>query len=161
MFESLRRFLGNIVDSRHSAPSSRQFDEEDHRIAAAALLIHVADADGDIGDLEQKRIRALVAERFDLDTSAAARLIREALWSEHESVSVDHFVTILKRALDADGRLKLVEMMWDVVYADGEAGETEDSSIWRIANMLGVSEPDQETLRRSRAPGHWPEQTPN
>lgn len=156
MFESLRRFLGEIVDSGQNTPSSRQFDEDDHRIAAAALLLHVADADGAIGDLEQKRIHALVAERFKLDTAAAARLIREALWSEHESVSIEPFVTILKRRLDASGRLKLVEMMWDVVYADGEAGETEDSTIWRIANMLDVPEHDQETLRRSRAPGHWP-----
>ena len=84
-------------------------------------------------------------------------MVREALQSGHEAVGIDHFVNVLKRVLDEDGCLKLVEMMWDIVYADGDANETEDTIVWRIAGMLGISEKDRETLRRSRAPGHWPE----
>ena len=153
MFESLKRFLGDLGDAaRHGRPGARQFDEEDHRVAAAALLVHVADSDGGIGEAEQERLRAVVAERFGLDAASAAQLIREALWSEHEAVSVDHFVNILRRALDSDGRLRLMAMMWDVLYADGDAGETEDATLWRIAGMLGVGEQELETIRRSRAP---------
>lgn len=158
MFESLKRLLGDLGEmARHGRPGVRQFDEEDHRVAAAALLVHVADSDGEIRETEQERLRAVVAERFGLDAASAAQLIREALWSEHEAVSVDHFVNILRRALDADGRLRLIAMMWDVVYADGDAGETEDATLWRIAGMLGVNEQDLETIRRSRAPARGPD----
>jgi uncharacterized tellurite resistance protein B-like protein len=153
MFDKLRRLLADLVEPSHT---DRQFDENDHRIAAAALLVHVADIDGEIDEREQERLRTLVAERFDLDAADAAQLIREALWSEHEAVSINHFVNILKRALDANGRLRLVEMMWDVVFADGAAEETEDTIIWRLAGMLDVPEADQEIMRRSREPGHWP-----
>ncbi len=41
-------------------------------------------------------------------------------------------------------------MMWDIVYADGDASETEDSIMWRIAGMLGVSERELGTLRQTR-----------
>ena len=153
MFDTLRGFLGGLFSS---SGSRRQFNENDHRLAATALLIHVADADGDLDQLEKSRLREIIASRFELDAGETSRLVREAIESEHQSVSVDHFVNVLKRVLDDDGRLKLVEMMWDIVYADGDAQETEDTIVWRIAGMLGISEKDRETLRRSRSPGHWP-----
>jgi len=157
MFETLRKLIGDLSEAAsQNRPGARQFDEDDHRVAAAALLVHVADADGDIEPREQERLRALAGERFGLDAAEAAQLIREALWSDHEAVSIDHFVNILRRALDAEGRLKLVEMMWDVVYADGEASETEDTMIWRIAGKLGVGAQEQDVLRRSRTPGFLP-----
>ncbi len=153
MFESLRNLFRDLTSDN---AESRSFDETDHRLAATALLIHVADADGAYEDKEIQRIGKVVADRFGLDSATAARLVEEALKSDHEAVGIDHFVNVLKRVLDADGRLKLIEMMWDIVYADGDATETEESIIWRIAGMLGVSETDRETLRRARAPGNWP-----
>ena len=153
MFESLRDFLQGLT--RSGAP--RQFEENDHRLAATALLIHVADADGELDDEEAARLREIVSSRFHLDAGDAARLVREALESDREAVGIDQFVTVLKRVLDGNGRLKIVEMMWDIVYADGDASETEDSIMWRIAGMLGVSERELETLRQTRAPGDWPE----
>lgn len=151
MFEALRGLLGGLL-----APG-RMFDSDDHRLAATALLIHVADADGDFETEERERLRQLIGLRFGLEPGEAAQLIREALENEHAAAGVDDFVSILRRALDEDGRLKVVEMMWDIVYADGEASETEESAVWRIAAMLGVSEKDMEILRRARRPGAWPE----
>lgn len=152
MFEALRGFLSGLISQ-----GERHFDDNDHRLAATALLIHVADADGELGEEEKTSLRALVSGRFGLDTGEAGQLVREALESEHASTGVDYFTNVLKRTLDEDGRLKVVEMMWDIVYADGEATETEDSIVWRIAAMLDVAEKDMETLRRTRSPGHWPE----
>lgn len=151
MFEALRGFLGGLL-----APE-RMFDADDHRLAATALLIHVADADGELEAEERERLRQLIGLRFGLEPGEAAQLIREALENEHASAGVDDFANILRRALDSDGCLKVVEMMWDIVYADGEASEMEESAVWRIAGMLGVSEADMETLRRARRPGAWPE----
>ncbi len=152
MFESLREFLHGLATG-----GARQFDENDHRLAATALLIHVADADGELDEEESARLRLIVSDRFGLDAGDAAQLVREALESDRASAGVDTFVNVLKRTLDGDGRLKIVEMMWDIVYADGDASETEDSIVWRIAGMLGVAETDMEILRRARSPGRWPQ----
>ncbi len=157
MFDALRGFLTNLVSS---AASRRHFDENDHRLAAVALLIHVADSDGAFDAQENQRLREIIKDRFDLDAATAIQLVRDAMKSDREAVGIDHFVNILKRVLDDNGRLKLVEMMWDIVFADGEARETEESVVWRIAAMFGIGEKDLETLRRSRSPGHWPDSRP-
>ena len=58
------------------------------------------------------------------------------------------FTSVLKRALDDDGRQKIVEMLWDIAYADGAADEFEENTIWRIAELLGVSTRDRVLLRQ-------------
>jgi uncharacterized tellurite resistance protein B-like protein len=149
MFEALKGFLAEFAGKQ--APA-RKFDDTDVRLAAAALLVHVGDADGRFGKRERNRAQALVGEYFQLDTSRAASLIREALERDHEEVSIDSFVTVLKRNLNKDARLKIVAMMWDIVFADGSANDAEDSIVWRIAGMLEVPQEDRDILRRSRIP---------
>ncbi len=149
MFEGLRSFVSELLGGE----SQRPFEENDYRMAATAILIHVADADGAFDDVERQRMRAILVERFNLDDGDADRLIAQAQLSEAEEVDLDRFISVLSRTLDTDGRLKLVEMMWDLVYADGASLEVEDSIVARIAQMLGVPVVDLELLRRSRAPG--------
>ncbi len=149
MFEGIRSFVAELLGSEGERP----FEENDYRMAATAILVHVADADGAIDPRERDRLRAIIMERFGLDGGDAGRLIAQAQLSEAEAVDLDGFVAVLRRTLDADGRLKLVEMMWDLVYADGAPLEVEDSVVFRIGQMLEVPGGDLELLRRSRAPG--------
>ncbi|MFN3889581.1 MAG: TerB family tellurite resistance protein [Beijerinckiaceae bacterium] len=149
MFEGIRSFVAELLGSEGERP----FEENDYRMAATAILVHVADADGAFDERERERLRSIVMERFGLDGGDAGRLIAQAELSEAEAVDLDRFVAVLRRSLDPDGRLKLVEMMWDLVYADGAPLEVEDSIVARIAQMLGVPQADLDLLRRSRAPG--------
>lgn len=149
MFEGLRSFIAELVGSE----GERAFDDNDYRMAATAILVHVAHADGTIDEAERDRLETLVSDRFGMSASEAARLIAEARLSEAESVDLHRFVAVLQRALDDDGRLKIVEMMWDLVFADGASLEVEDSVVARVADMLGVAEADLATLKRSRSPG--------
>lgn len=149
MFEGIRSFVAELLGSEGERP----FEENDFRMAAAAILVHVADADGAFDERERERLRSLIMDRFGLESGDAVRLIAQAELSEAEAVDLDRFIAVLRRALDADGRLKLVEMMWDLVYADGAPLEVEDSIVSRIGQMLGVPAGDLELLRRSRAPG--------
>jgi len=57
----------------------------------------------------------------------------------------------LKRTADETERLAIVEMMWEIVYADGHVHEFEDNTIWRVAELLGVSTRDRMTLRHKVA----------
>ncbi|MCC2096214.1 MAG: TerB family tellurite resistance protein [Hyphomicrobiales bacterium] len=149
MFETLKGFMSEYMG--RSDPT-REFAPDDMRLASAALLVHVADADGHFGKAERDCAQALVAERFHLDPYEAAQLVREALERNHEEAGIDSFVSILKRSLNPDARLKIVAMLWDIVFADGKVNEVEESMVWRIANMLELSLEELETLRRSRIP---------
>ena len=144
MFEAFRRLIADVGEG---AKPAHRFDENDYRLAATALLVHAARIDGQFAESERAKLRALMETRFDLDESAAAELIAEATELEREAIDLYHFTAQLNRALDEKGRARMVEMMWQVAYADGVISEFEDNLIWRAADLLGVSQRERIALR--------------
>ncbi len=149
MFEPLKNFLADLTGRADPKPS---LAVDGVRMAAAALLVHVADSDGELSDKERDRARTLVAERFHMEPDEALQLVRQAVEADREEVGVDRFVNILNRSLDNNAKLKIVAMMWEVVYSDGGVNDAEDSIVWRIASMMRISSDECETLRRSSMP---------
>jgi len=145
MFESFKSFITEFVDGEKH-PS--QFAEDDYRLAAAALLVHAAAIDGDMSQSERDKLHAVIKLRFNLDDAATDELITKATAAEQEAVDLYHFTHQLNRALDEPARAKIIEMMWEIVYADGQRDELEDNLIWRAADLLGVSTRERVELRR-------------
>ena len=148
MFEALKTFL---ADTAGRTGADADFAEDDYRLATAALLIHVANVDGAIDAAERQRLRDIIHDRFGLDAAATARLIARAEQSDKEAVDFFHFTNVLKHTLDNDGRCKIIEMMWDVVFADGEVTEFEENVVARISELLGVAPRERVTLRQKVA----------
>jgi uncharacterized tellurite resistance protein B-like protein len=145
MFEAFKHFVGEFVDgTKH--PS--QFGDDDYRLAAAALLVHTAAIDGEVTPSERDKLAAVIKQRFNLDDGATAELIEKATAAEHEAVDLYHFTHLLNRTLDDEGRAKVIEMMWEIVYADGMRDELEDNLLWRAADLLGVSPRERIELRQ-------------
>jgi uncharacterized tellurite resistance protein B-like protein len=145
VFESFRNFISEFVDGEKH-PS--QFGEDDYRLAAAAMLVHAAAIDGDMSQSENDKLHAVIKQRFNLDEAATEELIEKATAAEHEAVDLYHFTHQLNRSLDEEGRARIVEMMWEIVYADGKRDELEDNLVWRAADLLGVSPRERILLRR-------------
>src|SRR5690606_33023816 len=83
MLDKLRQFIADIA-----APSGneRMFDDTDYRLAAAALLIHVISLDGRPSEVELRKLKSVLAERFELDGAAVGRLVAEATVAEGGAV---------------------------------------------------------------------------
>jgi uncharacterized tellurite resistance protein B-like protein len=145
MFESFKSFISDFVDGEKH-PS--QFAEDDYRLAAAAMLVHAAAIDGEMTKSEQDTLHAVIRQRFALDDAATDELIEKATAAEHESVDLYHFTHQLNRTLDEQGRARIIEMMWQIVYADGRRDELEDNLLWRAADLLGVSPRQRIELRQ-------------
>ena len=144
MFESFRNFVAEFIEGdRH--PS--QFADNDYRLAAVALLVHAAAIDGEVSPSERDKLHSVVKRRFELDDAAADELIDKATTAEHEAVDLYHFTSVIMRSVNEEGRLKIVEMMWELVYADGQVSEFEDNVVWRAADLLGVSSRDRIDLK--------------
>jgi uncharacterized tellurite resistance protein B-like protein len=135
MLTAFRNFLAELTGS----DDSRGFGEDDHRLAAAALLYHVIAVDGEVAESERERLHDLLKTRYGLDADATEDLIREAARADEEAVDFYRFTSVLKSRLDEIDREQIVAMMWDLVYADGRLTEFEDNVIWRVADLLGVS----------------------
>jgi uncharacterized tellurite resistance protein B-like protein len=147
MFDKLKSFMADLAGT----PEPREFGPDDYRLAAASLFVHLAGADGVIDAAECQRLREIIAQNFELDAQATTRLIRSAEASDKEAVDFYHFTNTLKRALDQDGRQKIIEMMWEIAFADGAVQELEENIVARIAELLGVSPHDRVRLRHVAA----------
>jgi uncharacterized tellurite resistance protein B-like protein len=166
MFERLQRFIDELTGSE---PTERDFGESELRVAAAALLVHVAEIDGFFSGSEKRALILLLQQRFDLDLDSAERLLAEARERDRESVDLFGFTSVLKHSMSGPDRRRLVEMMWTVAYADGTVQEFEENIIWRVSELLGVPARERLAMRRKvreehgaepDAPGPWDAETP-
>jgi uncharacterized tellurite resistance protein B-like protein len=146
MLEKLRQFISDVVSP--NAHAEQKFDDTGFRLAATALMIHVISIDGLPSTLEKQKLHALIEQRFELDPGTADRLIAAAALVEGEAVDLYHFTSVIMRVVDEPGRIRLVEMMWELVYADGKVSEFEENVVWRAADLLGVSSRDRVELKR-------------
>jgi uncharacterized tellurite resistance protein B-like protein len=145
MFAAFRKFVSGLT-AGDSHPT--RFADNDYRLAAAALLVHAAAIDGNISDVERDTLHTLIKQRFGLDAAATDELVTEATEAELQAVDLYHFTSLLNRTLDQEGRRRIVEMLWEMVYADRRVTELEDNLLWRAADLLGVSSRERIELRR-------------
>jgi uncharacterized tellurite resistance protein B-like protein len=145
MLDGLRQFIADVVSP--AAKQDRTFDDTGYRLAATALLIHVISLDGEPSEVEKRKLHSLLESRFGLDPGTADKLIASATLVEGEAVDLYHFTSVIMRSVNEEGRLRIVEMMWELVYADGQVSEFEDNVVWRAADLLGVSSRDRIDLK--------------
>jgi len=150
MLDSLRQFIAELTsaDGQENSRERRAFAADDYRLAAAGLFIHLISLDGKPTDAETSTLHSLLEQRFDLDPGTANRLIDAATRVEGAAVDLYHYTSRLMRALDERGRARIVEMMWELVYADGRVSEFEESVVWRAADLLGVSSTERIALKQ-------------
>lgn len=140
--------LKDLFAGLNGPQDKTRFEDGDHRLAIAALLVHAVAIDGVIEDAERDKIRRVLSSEFDLSAEETRELVAEARDKDREAVDLYNFTSVLKRALDFDQRVRCVEMLWEIVYADGEVHELEDNLVWRVAELLAV--PREERLRLKR-----------
>src|ERR1700742_2829978 len=145
MLDGLRQFIADVVSP--NAHQGRNFDDTGYRLAATALLVNVVSLDGEPSVAEKRKLHSLIESHFGLDRGTADELIASATLVEGEAVDLYHFTSVIMRSVNDEGRLRIVEMMWEVVYADGQINEFEDNVVWRAADLLAISSRDRIDLK--------------
>ena len=145
MLQAFKHFLSELAGGEKD---QKRFADNDYRLAAAALLIHAAMIDGGMSDAERNRLVGVLMLRFNLDEAAAHDLIAAAVEAEQQAVDLYRFTSLLNRALDENGRSQVVEMLWQIAYADDRITEFEDNLIWRAADLLHIPSRERIELRR-------------
>jgi len=136
VLESLLKFLpGVFIGGKRPT----RFEHGDCRLAIAALLVHTAAIPGNMSDLRRRQLHAVIKREFGLDEATADELVAEAIKAEHEAVDLYHFTSLINRSLDEGGRRRVVEMMWEIIYADGRVTDFESNLMWRAADLLSIS----------------------
>jgi uncharacterized tellurite resistance protein B-like protein len=144
MLSDLRHFFSELTGGQKP---QEQFAENDYRRAAAALLVHIAALDGELDDAKRGKLHDILERAFALDAAATDELIAEAAADDREAVDFYHFTSLIMRTLDEAGRLRIIEMLWEMVFADGKVSEFEANVMWRVGDLLAVSARDRIMLR--------------
>jgi uncharacterized tellurite resistance protein B-like protein len=140
----LDRFL-HLFDQRSHPPGAPP--PARHRVAAAALLVEAARADGSFGGAERQRIERLLHQQFELEPEEADALLQAAEAAAEDSADWHGFTRDVLKAFDPAERVRLVEMLWEVAYADGVLHDYEASLLRRVGGLLHVSDRDRGEAR--------------
>jgi uncharacterized tellurite resistance protein B-like protein len=147
MLDEIKRLFTEL---RGGDKHASHFGPNDYRVAAAALLVHVATLDRALSAPARAKLRSLLMTQFSLTETLTDELIEAAVEADHEAVDFYHFTNLLMRTLDERGRLRVVEMLWEMAYVDGTVSEFEDNMMWRVADLLAIS-PNERIALRQRA----------
>ena len=117
-------------------------------LAATALLVEAARMDGRFDEEERRVVARLVGLRFDLEPAAALDLIDAADRTIDESNDLWGFARVVKNRFSPEDRIELMEMLWEVAYADGDLHEYEANLLRRIGGLIYVSDRDRGAARK-------------
>jgi uncharacterized tellurite resistance protein B-like protein len=121
---------------------------DDLQIAVAALLVEAARMDDRFDAAERAAIHRLLADRFDLSLEATRELLAAAEAAVARSAQLFRFTDMVIRRLEPEQRVAIIEMLWEVAYADGRLDPEEDALLRRIGGLIGVSDQDRMRARR-------------
>ena len=144
MLDRLRQLFQPQPAGRPSG--AHRFDEL--QLAAAALMVEAATMDSRFDAKERERVRQLVQDRFALSAEEAVDLVAEAERMAAESVEWHGFTRAIKDGFSHAERVQLIEMMWEVAYADGALHDYEASLLRRITGLLYVSDRESGEARK-------------
>jgi len=118
------------------------------QLATVALLVEAAQMDAEFGAAERAKIVELVEGRFGLSAAESAALLQAASEKVDQSVEVFGFTREIKNAFSPEERIEMMEMLWEVAYADGVLHDLEANLMRRLAGLLHVSDRDSGLARK-------------
>ena len=140
MFDLLRRYLtlapvaDPAVDDEPASPAA----DDPLRLAACALLVELARADGEFSEVERAHIADILVSEFQVTPPGARELMTAADESLREAVDLHEFTAVINARYSLTERASLAESLWRVVDADGVLSQHEASLIRRMGGLLDL-----------------------
>ena len=124
------------------APGVVQDHQEDRvRLATCVLLVELANADEAFSNAERDHVLATLRSRFDLSEAEAQELITASSATRDESYDLWHFTRPINEACTVADKIRILEELWGVVYADGTLDAHEDYLVHKLAKLLNLNHP--------------------
>lgn len=118
------------------------------KLSAAALLVEAALMDENFDETEKIAIKQVLQRQFDLDEKDANSLLNKAEEEQEKSVDVYKFAQSVNKALAPEDREQIIEMLWEVVYADGLLDDYEAALIRKLTGLLHVNDSESAKARQ-------------
>lgn len=140
MFEYLRKIFVDSESSEKESVGNSSPKNKNRKIevAACALFIEMAKADGEYTDEERDFIVSEMKSVFNLDDEYVSDLMQLAEQRIKESVSLYEFSHEINSFFSQDEKLELIESLWRLIYKDEKLNQYEDNLIKKIGVILNI-----------------------
>jgi uncharacterized tellurite resistance protein B-like protein len=137
MIDSLKRFFGKNEGKAGQEPEPGKC--HDIRIATCALFLEMAKIDGEFTETEREKILRALKREHDLSGDAADDLLQAAEHELKHRVDLWQFTRLINENYSHEEKLRIVEMLWKIVYTDGRLDKHEDYLVHKLSNLLNLS----------------------
>jgi len=144
VLDRLKAFLAGQTDAQDALAGAA----DKVQLATVALLVEAAQMDAEFGAEERAKIIELVEGRFGLSAAESRELLQAASEKVEQAVEVFGFTREIKNAFSPEERIEMMEMLWEVAYADRVLHNLEASLMRRLAGLLHVSDRDNGLARK-------------
>ena len=145
MFQNLK----NIFEKVKQDNNSQVEIIEEEIYAVLSLLIEACKVDGIVSDNEIEKIIGLLINKFHLEPSKAKNAVNFVLERASEKVEIFSDIKVVLDTMDHEERIKVVEMLWGVVLADGNIDDYESNLMRKISSLLHVSSFEMAEAKKS------------
>jgi uncharacterized tellurite resistance protein B-like protein len=134
------RTLKDLFDQLLPPPAQADPGAAEHalQLATAVMLVEVMRSDASVHESERAAVLAALRDKFALADDEAARLAELAETTARQATDLYSFTSRINERFEMAQKLRMIEHMWAVAYADGHLSEHERHVMWRIADLLHV-----------------------
>lgn len=140
MLDKIEQFFRQrlTIDETHSPEDT----EQRLMIATTALFLEMALADFALSPDEEVQMKSTLADFFSIEDVEIEELIALARQERNNQHDIYSFTRLIKENFDRSQRLRILEKLWQLIYADGTVDKYEDALIRKITNLLGLEHQD-------------------
>lgn len=138
----MRKLIERLFSELTATTNEQPLPQASLHLATAALLVEVISIDQQFDDREWQQLHTLLKVQCQLSSAEVDELIAEARQASNDSTSLYDFTQLINQHCDYAEKLKLMENLWQVAFADEHLDKYEEHIIRRIADLIYVSHRD-------------------
>jgi len=143
MFEMFKATISKFKNSDENLKNEEIKNEEIKALnSIVALLVEAASIDGNIGLDEKNQIKTILTDQLNLETIKADEILEETISNSSEQIEIWSKTKDIRKELDYEERLNILELMWEIVLVDDIIDVFEAQLMRRVSGLLYISDID-------------------
>ena len=144
MFELFKTTVNKFKNNEENI----QNDEVKALNSIVALLVEAASIDGEIGNDEKNQIENILIEKLNLDKIEADKILEQTISESEEQIEIWSKTNDIRKELDYEERLNILELMWEIVLVDDVLDVFEAQLMRRVSGLLYISDIDSGNCKK-------------
>ncbi len=137
MIDLVKRFFGKSAKDRPGV--KEEGSSHDIRMATCALLLEMSSIDGEFNESEREHIISILKNDYELSDEHATALIDASNKELENSTDLWRFASLINKNYSTEEKVRIIEMIWIVAYADGNLDKHEDYLVHKLAKLLRLT----------------------